>query len=335
MSDAPKSPNERAVHNGLVGGGAVLIFDGKGGMTRHEPGDPSPKVPPTGFKLIVGNSRGPEFKLWLKGELGEFNSGLIAAPTSRSRCTVMDDRALVVLRVVRPGAAPHDVGRQFLTVWIEKQRVIIASELNILDFLGLAKWEQAEYAPLSPADLIARLALRATDRLEPLIEMLGDRLDEVEETLITQRTEKAQDNLEQLRRTLIGFRRLVWPQRDALSTLEIEDLSFFSDRDRLRLRDAALRTARIGDELQALSERAVLVHEEIIDDRAEQMNRAMLLLAAVTVTFSPLTLLTGLLGMNVSGIPFADHPAAFWVVCGVVVALGLGALWLMHRRRWL
>src|SRR5690606_21066782 len=136
------------------------------------------------------------------------------------------------------------------TVWIEQGRVIIASELNILDFLGLTKWEQAAHAPISPADLIARLALRATDRLEPLIEMLGDRLDEVEETLITHRTERAQDNLEHLRRTLINFRRLVWPQRDALTTLEIEDLPFSSDRDRLRLRDAAMRTARIGDELQ-------------------------------------------------------------------------------------
>ncbi|SMQ63700.1 zinc transporter [Devosia lucknowensis] len=335
MSDAPKVPNERAMQNGLVGGGAVLIFDGKGGMRRHEPGEGHPTVPPGGFKLVVGNSKGPEFKLWLKTELGDYNSSLVTAPTSRSRCSVMDDRALVVLRVVRPGAAPHDLGRQFLTIWIERSRVIIASELNILDFLGLAKVEQAEHAPITPADLISRLALRASDRLEPLIEMLGDRLDEIEESLITQRTDKAQDNLEQLRRTLINFRRLVWPQRDALSTLEVEDLSFFSDRDRLRLRESSMRTARIGDELQALSERAVLVHEEIIDDRAEQMNKAMLVLAAVTVIFSPLTLLTGLLGMNVSGIPFAESPGAFWVVCVFALAIGIGALWLMRRRHWL
>jgi zinc transporter len=333
MDDA-RQPNERAVRNGLVGVGVVLVFDGAGGMRRHEPGTTPLDIPPNGFKLIVGNSKAPEFKLWLRDQLGEFNASLITAPTSRSRCTVMDDRALVMLRVVRPGAAPNDVGRQFLAVWIERYRVIIASELNIIDFLGLAKADQAYHAPVSPADLIARLALRATDRLEPLIEMLGDRLDDIEESLITQRTEKAQDNLEQLRRTLISFRRLVWPQRDALSTLEIEDLSFFSDRDRMRLRDAAMRTARIGDELQALSERAVLVHEEIIDDRAEQMNKAMLLLAAVTVVFSPLTLISGMLGMNVAGIPFADEDWAFWAVALLLLAIGGGiALW-MRKLRW-
>lgn len=333
MDGTPKQPNDRAQRNGLIGVGAVLVFDGEGGMKRYEPSDTLPVVPSRGFKLVIGNSKAPEFKLWLREELGEFNSGLLTSPTSRARCTVMDDRALVILRVVRPGAAPHDVGRQFLTVWIEHGRVIIASELNILDFMGLSKLEQLAHAPISPADLIARLALRATDRLEPLIEMLGDRLDEVEETLITHRTEKAQDNLEHLRRTLINFRRLVWPQRDALTTLEIEDLSFFSDRDRLRLRDAAMRTARIGDELQALSERAVLVHEEIIDDRAEQMNRTMLLLAAVTVVFSPLTLISGMLGMNVSGIPLAEYGGAFWIVCGALIALAVGLVWWMRKSR--
>lgn len=335
MDIAPKQPPERAFRNGLVGVGAVLIFDGQGGMSRHEPGDALPDVPPIGFKLVVGNSKSPEFKLWLKSELGEFTAGLLTTPSSRARCTVQDDRALIMLRVVRPGAEPHDVGRQLLTLWMERGRVIIASELNILDFLGLAKWEQSQHAPLSPADLVARLALRASDRLEPLLEMFGDRLDEVEEWLITRRTEKAQDNLQHLRRTLINFRRLVWPQRDALTTLEIEDLSFFTERDRMRLRDAALRTARIGDELQALSERAVLVREEMIDDRSEQMNQTMLLLAAVTLVFLPLTLVTGLLGMNVSGIPWADRGDSFFLVCASLVALAIGIVWWMRKRHLL
>lgn len=335
MNDTPNQPSDRAMRNGMVGVGAVLTFDGKGGVARHEPGAATPALSPKGFKLVVGNAKAPEFRVWLRGELGEFNADLLTAPTTRARCTVMDDKALVMFRIVRPGAAPDDVGRQLLTIWLEQGRVIIATEINILDFLGISKGEQSHHAPVSPADLVARLALRAADRLEPLIEMLGDRLDEIEETLIMRRTEKAQDGLEHLRRTLISFRRLVAPQRDLLNTLEIEDLSFFTDRDRLRLREASMRSARIGDELQALSERAVLVHEEIIDDRAEQMNKIMLLLAAVTVVFSPLTLITGLLGMNVGGIPFSGSIHAFWLVSLGLVVLGAAIVWWMRRRHWL
>jgi zinc transporter len=314
----------------------VLVFDGRGGVKRLEESEEAEfTVPAKGFALISGNSRAPEFKVWLKKELGEFNADLLTVPSTRSRCTVFEDKAMLVLRVARPGADPDDIGRQLLTLWMEKGRVIIASELNILDFLGIAAWQQTNHAPVTGADLVARLALRAADRIEPLIERLGDNLDKIEETLMLNQTKDTRNRLSHLRRNFINFRRLIWPQRDVLNTLEIEDLSFFTPRDRVRLREAAGRTARLGDELQALSERAVLVHEQILDTRAEQMNRTILILAAVTVVLMPLTVISGALGMNVAGIPFADHPAAFGVVSLFLVIFGVAiALW-MRRRKWL
>lgn len=328
-------PPESTAPNNLDGAATVLVFDGKGGVVRHDAVTGKPHVPARGFVLISGNSRAPEFKVWLKAELGVFNADLLTVPSTRSRCTVLDDRAMVVMRVARPGAEPDDIGRQLLTLWVEKGRVIVASELNIPEFLGITKWETAHYAPVTPADLIARLGLRAADRLEPLVEMLGDRLDDIEESLLIHNATRAQGKLAHLRRNLINFRRLVWPQRDVLNTLEIEDLSFFTPRDRLRLREASARAARLGDELQALSERAVLVHEQIIDARAEQMNRTMLILAAVTVVFMPLTLVTGALGMNVTGIPWADSPHAFVTVCVGLLLMSLVIVWWMRGQRWL
>ncbi len=314
----------------------IVQFDGRGGVRKLEETEETAFVTPAkGFALISGNSRSPEFKVWLKRELGDFNADLITVPSTRSRCTVFEDKALVVLRVARPGAEPEDIGRQLLSLWIEKGRVIIASELNIVELLGIAAWQQTHHAPLSPADLVARLALRAADRIEPLIERMGEMLDGIEEALIANRNQGSRVRLAQLRRTLINMRRLIWPQRDALTTLEIEDLSFFTARDRVRLREAAARTARLGDEMQTLSERAVLVHEQVLDTRAEQMNRTMLLLAAATVVLMPLTVISGVLGMNVEGIPFHDSPYAFWVVTGLLAVLGLGIYLFMRKQKWM
>ena len=120
-----------------------------------------------------------------------------------------------------------------------------------------------------------------------------------------------------------------------LNTLEIEDLSFLSARDRTRLRESSSRLERLGNELQALSERAVLVHEQIIDTRAEQMNKTMLLLTAATVILMPMTVISGLLGMNVAGIPWAESPWAFWVVLGLFAVIGTGLFIWMRTRRWL
>lgn len=335
MAAAEDTPQKNEV--GFVKGKApfsVLVFDGKGGVARVEDGK-EPVVPPKGFVVVSGNSKAPEFKLWLKHEAGDFTADLLTVPNTRSRCTVLDDSAIVVIRVARPGADPDDVGRQLLTLFIQKGRVIIASELNIPEFLGISQWQQTHHAPVSSADLVARLGLRAADRLEPLVEKLGDRLDDIEEGLMRESTNDVRFRLSELRRTLINFRRLVWPLRDVLNTLEIEDLSFFTSRDRLRLREAAGRCARLGDELQALSERAVLVHEQILDSRAEQMNKTMLLLTAVTVIFMPLTLITGALGMNVAGIPWANEPWAFTGVCAGMLLIAVSLLLFMRTRKWI
>jgi zinc transporter len=332
MATAPASNARQPVKDWMK----VVVFDGRGGVRKLEETEEADyTVPARGYALVAGNLRAPEFKVWLKKEVGDFNAELLTVPNTRTRCTVLDDRAMVVLRVARPGAEPEDVGRQLLSLLIEKGRVIVASELNIVDLLGLAQWQQTHHAPVSPADLVARLALRAADRMEPLIERMGDNLDDVEETLMLGKRQDIGTKLARLRRTLIQLRRLIWPQRDVLNTLEIEELSFLTARDRVRLREAAARTARLGDELQSLSERAVLVHEQILDTRAEQMNQTMLVLAAVTVVFMPLTVISGILGMNVSGIPFHDSPWAFWVVTGGLIALAVGLVLWMKRRKWL
>jgi zinc transporter len=312
-----------------------MVFDGKGGVTRLPDGEEPKDVAAKSFVVVSGNSKSAEFKLWLKKEIGDFTADLLTVPNTRSRCTVLDDTAVVIIRVARPGASPEDIGRQLLTLYIQKGRVIIASELNIPEFLGIAQWQQTHHAPMSSADLVARLGLRAADRLEPLVEKLGDRLDAVEESLMRESTKDVRSRLAELRRTLINFRRLVWPLRDVLNTLEIEDLSFFTTRDRVRLREAAARCARLGDEVQALSERAVLVHEQILDTRAEQMNKTILVLTAVTVIFMPLTVISGILGMNIAGIPYADEPWAFWGVLGALGALAIGLVVFMRLHKWL
>ena len=313
----------------------AFVFDGKGGVSRVEPHAEHTRVPAKGFVLIYGKGHAPDFKVWLRDELGEFNADLVTARSIRSRCTILEDKAFATFRVVRPNAETDDIGRQFASFWIEKGRVIIASQLDILEFFGFSQWDQAHHAPLSPADFIARLCLKANDRIEPLIERLGEDLDTVEGKLIENRRDDTRAELARLRRSLIGFRKLLWPQRDVLNTLEIEDLSFFTARDRARLREAASRSSRLGDELQVLSERAVLVHEQIMDSRAEEMNRAMLVLAAVTVVFLPLTVISGILGMNLAGIPYSNDPRAFWVVASGLIAIGGAIVWRMHKRKWL
>ncbi len=78
-----------------------------------------------------------------------------------------------------------------------------------------------------------------------------------------------------------------------------------------------------------------MAHEELSGRMAEQMNHTMYILAIVAAIFLPLGLLTGLLGINVGGMPGADDGAAFWLVCGFLVLVAIGLVWLFRRMKWL
>jgi zinc transporter len=89
------------------------------------------------------------------------------------------------------------------------------------------------------------------------------------------------------------------------------------------------------EELEAVRERAALLHEQITDLRGEQMENRSLVISIVAFIFLPLTFISGLLGMNVEGIPYAKEPWAFWGVVGICILIGAVVLaWFMWRH-WL
>ena len=122
----------------------------------------------------------------------------------------------------------------------------------------------------------------------------------------------------EVRSEAIGFRRFVAPDRDALHTLPGLDFDWLAEDDRLHIVEAADRFARMAEELEAVRERAALLHEQITDLRAEQVDQRALYISIVAFIFLPLTFITGLLGMNVEGIPYAHHPASFWAIVGLL-----------------
>ncbi|MBN9304144.1 MAG: hypothetical protein BGO82_17360 [Devosia sp. 67-54] len=336
MDDAKASRRSRpTVREATEFDATAFVFDGKGGVKPVDFPAVAAEPPAKGFLLIAGSLSSPDFRVWLHDNLEAPAAEGLTAVDQHARCTVLEDKALVVLKVVRPKSDPDDLSRQTMALWLEKSRVVIASKLQLTELVSVAQWQQSRHAPLSPADLIARMGMRAADRAEPLVEHLGDRLDSIEEAIMAARGHEHRNDLTRLRRSLISLRRLLWPQRDVLNTLEIEDLSFLTTRDRARLREASARSARLGDELQILAERAALVHEQVLDTRAEQMNRTMLVLTAATVIAMPMTVVSGLLGMNVAGIPFSQSPEAFWFVVVGLAVVGSAMVWFMRTRKWL
>jgi len=305
-------------------------FDGAGGGAEI---DPDQIGTPAGFDWVHLSGEGAAVMDWLKkAPIDALSREALTAEETRPRCTVHGQTVLLNLRGVNlsPGAEPEDMVS--LRCFISERLVITYQRRPLYAVRDVIAGLAPGVNPSSPGDLLARVALRLADRAEPVVAALNERIDDLEEQVLDGVSAVERRALADIRREAIVLRRYMFPQRDALTTFEIEDLPWLHGPDRSRLREAAERVTRLGEELDAIRDRAQVVHDQIADMRAEAMNKQMLVLSLVAAVFLPLGLITGLLGINVGGIPGAEIGWAFWAVCGLLLVVVGFQLWLF---RWM
>ena len=276
----------------------------------------------------------PETVPWLQkhGGMAEIAAKALVATETRPRCEPIGEGALINLRGL--AAEPERLADELASVriWAERGRVVSAARHELLA-LPLVCEKLRAGKILDPGDLISALAVAITEGLDPDVANLGDRLDDCELALDANRAFTLRRRIAQVRAKAIGYRRFVVPQRQALERLGTLECGWLDQRDRLHLAEAADRFARMAEELESVRERAALMHEQITDLRAEQIDARSLLISVLAFIFLPLTFLTGLFGMNVS-LPYEEEPWAFdaiLVISAAVVVVGLGYF---MRKRW-
>ncbi len=272
--------------------------------------------------------------LQTRSEMPEVAASALIARATRPRCDRIDDGAIVNVR--GPGDIdPNDSDRLVsIRLWVGHGKVVSLSRRRMTATDSIIRLMEAGQLH-DAGDLVSAFARAISKQLDPEVEKLGDQLDTCE-------SQMDETNLYPLRRTItsirsdaISYRRFVAPNRDALVTLSELDFSWLSQEDRLHIREAADRFARMTEELEAVRERAALLHEQITDLRAEQMDERSLYISVIAFIFLPLTFITGLLGMNVEGIPYAERPWAFWGVVAFCVIIALTVTGWFTWRHWI
>jgi zinc transporter len=237
---------------------------------------------------------------------------------------------------LNPGAEPEDMIP--LRFFIQEGRVITCNGRPLKAIGDMVERMQTQTVSKTPGGFIATFALAIIDRMSPTITDLNEQVDELEELIESEardRQENASSKVAELRREAIMLRRYLAPQKDALTTLSQQALPWISADDQLRLRDAADQATRVAEELDAVRERCAIVKDQLTDMRAEQMNQNMMILSVVAAVFLPLGLLSGMMGINVGGMPWVDSDMGFWYVTGIVSVIGAALMGLFKVMRWI
>ena len=257
------------------------------------------------------------------------------ADETRPRCTRKHDALLMNLRGVNlnEGAALEDMVS--LRIHLTPNRLVTVRRQKSVAVEDIRVEMRAGVAPKDPASLTLRIIAGLTDRIEPVVDELADRVDAYEDMSITQGSVDLRAQLSAMRHDAIVFRRYVAPQREAVARFAANDADLLPDEAQSAAKEEADRVTRVVEELDIVRERAAVIHEQIAARRADEMNRNMMIISVVSAIFLPLGFLTGLLGINVGGMPGADNPVAFWIVVALCSGLGALLMLLFKRMGWL
>lgn len=174
------------------------------------------------------------------------------------------------------------------------------------------------------------------DQGDVLVRIVRDatlQVDDIEDTLQRGKLQRKRAELGKLRRVLVRLQRLLAPEPGALFRLLRQPPGWIADADLEELRQATEEFSLVLRDLAALQERIKLLQEEIAAQVGEQTNRSLFTLTIVTVLALPINIATGLLGMNVGGIPLAQEPHGFWVIVLILAVFTVAAGWLAFRPR--
>jgi len=186
-----------------------------------------------------------------------------------------------------------------------------------------------------PVALFHRIVDTMVDHYRPVMDALEQRIDRVEEEAFTGQRELAR-RMVTLRHELAQMRRVLMPQRDVIGRLARREFSAISDEMAYRFRDVYDHVVRLADEAILFQDRVTGILEVNLAAISNRLNQVMKVLTVMSTIFLPLTVLSGMWGMNVMLPKFPGGDAAqFWWVTGIMVAVAAAMLAVFRRNRWM
>ena len=274
---------------------------------------------------------------WLRESAGldDVVTDTLLAPDVRPRVRLTDRGLLIVLRGVNlnPDEDPEDMVA--VRVWIEPRRIISIRRRKLLSVQDVLQSLERGHGPGTPGAFVAELVEHLANRIGMFVDSIEESIENAEALLESADTLRTSQRLSALRRTIASVRRFLSPQRDALDRLYRQPGPLFAVEEIDYLREEADRITRHIEDLDLARERAMVLREEYLGLMAQEQNSRMYVLSVVAAVFLPLTFVTGMLGMNVGGLPGVNSAWGFAGSVIVMIVVTVSLLAYFRSKKWL
>lgn len=333
---APASTPYGSDENGLISGYRFVADQGAQAIQSAEALESISQAAQTGsaFVWLHFNLSHARAESWMQRHAG-LPDDFFAALREGSRASRIHRDENTVFAVINDVTFDFsfDAG-DLATLWVSVRPGLVVSArrhpLRSVDRLRAAVKRGERFE--SGIDLLDHLLRDQADELQAIVRKASERVDDIEDDLLARRADRGAAELAQLRRLTVRLNRLMTPEPGALQRLLANPPAWVQGVDAQRLREAGDDFGIALRDVASLQDRIKLLQDEANSRVAEENNRTLYLLTMVTVLALPINLSSGLLGMNVGGIPLGQHPEGFWIVVAVIGAFTAVTAWVAWRR---
>lgn len=274
---------------------------------------------------------------WLENELTYLDQIIIdalLAEETRPRILEFEEGVLLILRGVNLNENSQPEDMVSIRLWIDKHRIISVRRRRLKAVQDIREKLAAGKGPKNAGDFLIALTSRLFERMEPVMTHLDERVDDIEERVMEDPQSEERQEIISIRKQAIILRRYIAPQRDVMAHLRSSDLGWLDKTHKRRLQEILDRVTRYVEDLDTSRERAQIVKDELANALSDRLNKNLYMLSVIAAIFLPLGFLTGLLGINVGGIPGAENDTAFYIFCGILTAVVAVQITLFKILKW-
>lgn len=297
----------------------------------------SNQLPNNGILWVHFDYSSQMAKDWIRNKSGIDSVAMDALLTeeTRPRTTILNDSFLIALRGVNlnPNSKPEDMVS--IRLFISDNLIITTKRRNLLSVDEIIDSLKKGVGPKSSSEFLNELTYRVTSRMENVIGELEDRTDFLEESLVDFKDLKFRSELLAIRRETIILRRYLFPQKEALNKLYNDKITWINEYEKIEIRETNDQVIRYIEELDTIRDKLSLIQEELSNTLSDQVNKKMYILSIISAIFLPLTFLTGLLGINIGGIPGSEDENAFYIFSTILLVIVSIQFYIFKKKKWI
>ncbi|RJQ53454.1 MAG: magnesium and cobalt transport protein CorA [Desulfobacteraceae bacterium] len=244
----------------------------------------------------------------------------------------------IVLKMVAYNEAENQVETEHVSLILGENHVVsfLEDEGDVFDGVRECLRTAKGRIRSMRADYLAYALMSAVvDHYFLAVERIGDRIEDIDDRILSDPKPEDIREVHRLKRHILSLRKAVWPLREELGALEKSASALIRTETKVFLRDLYDHTIQVIDMVETFRDILGGMHDTYLSSISNRMNEIMKVLTIIATIFIPLTFIVGVYGMNFEHMPELKWTWGYFMIWGVMLAVGIGMISYFKRKKWM